>query len=104
MRTLLLDPFLAVHPAAGAGGWYVICKPGALAALLADLAGEKGYTCTLSIRAADGNSMPEAGEQPAVAIPLTPALDAALVGLVDALIAMRYETGQVQLKLDLRIG
>ena len=92
MKTLLLDPFLAVERAER--GWFVICSPGALAILLADLAGERARDCTISI-GNNGNS------RPAVAIPLTDALDRALAGLTDALISMRYETGQVQLRLDL---
>ena len=98
MKTLLLDPFLAVEPAEPRG-WYVICSPGSLAALLADLAGEKARDCTICIRGLESTEPPRS----MVAIPLTDALDKALAGLTDALISMRYETGQVQLRLDLGV-
>jgi len=90
MKTLLLDPFLAIEPANK--GWFVICSPGPLATLLADLAGEGARACTITI-GDNGNG------RTAVAISLTPALDEALVHLVDALITLRYESGRVQFTL-----
>jgi len=106
MKTLSLNPFLAVEPADK--GWFVICSPGPLAMLLAELSGEKVRECTIfisphiypSVSALPGPE-PSPSQRAVVAIPLTPALDAALVHLVDALISMRYETGQVQFTLKL---
>lgn len=95
MKILLADPLLAVHPVDGAGGWRVVCRPGPLADLLIRLAGPA---------ATNGHSprYGTMGGQPVVAIPLTDDLDRALVELVDALITLRYETGQVQFTLDLK--
>ena len=69
-------------------GWDVLCLPGPLADLLADLA---GVSRPLQTQPVDGI--------PLVVIPLTVELDQAIQELVDALITLRYETEQVQLRL-----
>lgn len=79
-------PTVAVRP--GRPYWDILCSPGPLAELLQHLAQEPGALRTELI---DGQCF--------AIIPLTPALDAALVNLVDTLITLRYETGRVQLEL-----
>ena len=69
-------------------GWDVLCLPGPLADLLADLA---GVSRPLQVQPVGGI--------PLVVIPLTVELDQAIQELVDALITLRYETEQVQLRL-----
>ena len=69
-------------------GWDVLCLPGPLAELLADLA---AVSRPLQTQPVDGISL--------VVIPLTVELDQAIQELVDALITLRYETEQVQLRL-----
>ena len=80
------DHTLAVR--SGQPHWEILCSPGPLAELLRHLAQEPGALRTELI---DGQCF--------AIIPLTPALDAALVNLVDTLITLRYETGRVQLEL-----
>lgn len=102
MKTLLLDPFLAVLPADK--GWTILCRPGPLAELLVQMAGPAAIT--MDGFAANGHG-PRYGTmrgEPIVAIPLTGELDRALMRLVDALITLRYETGRVQLRLALEPG
>ena len=69
-------------------GWDVLCLPGPLAELLADLA---SVSHPLQTQPVDG--------VPLVVIPLTVELDQAIQELVDSLITLRYETEQVQLRL-----
>ena len=69
-------------------GWDVLCLPGPLAEMLADLA---VASRPLQTQPVDG--------MPLVVIPLTAELDRAVQELVDALITLRYETEQVQLRL-----
>jgi len=69
-------------------GWDVLCLPGPLAELLADLA---GVSRPLQVQPVDGISL--------AVIPLTVELDQSIQELVDALITLRYETEQVQLRL-----
>lgn len=67
--------------------WEILCPPGPLADLFSHLAPV---------------SQPEAivvEDQPMLIIPLTPALDEALTHLINTLIDLRYDTGQVQLTL-----
>jgi hypothetical protein len=69
-------------------GWDVLCLPGPLAELLADLA---VVSRPLETQLVDGI--------PLVVVPLTVELDQAIQELVDTLITLRYETEQVQLRL-----
>ena len=69
-------------------GWDVLCFPGPLADLLADLA---AVSRPLQTQPVDGI--------PLAVIPLTVELDQAIQELVDSLITLRYETEQVQLRL-----
>lgn len=68
--------------------WEILCSPGPMAHLFYDLAQE---TTPMRTELVEG--------KPLAIISLTPTLDAALVNLVDILITLRYETGQVQLEL-----
>ena len=69
-------------------GWDVLCPPGPLAELLAELS---AASSPLETQEVDGT--------PLVVIPLTAELDQAVQELVDALITLRYETEHVQLRL-----
>ena len=92
MKILLTDPYiLAVRPATR--GYEIVCQTGPLATLFAGLARDLGATN------GDGPRIEEIGGRTFEVIPLTNALDSAVVQLVDALITLRYESGQVQLQL-----
>ncbi len=69
-------------------GWDVLCPPGPLAELLAEMGAAGRPLLTQQV----------AGS-PLVVIPLTAELDQAVQELVDALITLRYETEHVQLRL-----
>jgi len=73
----------------GPQGWQVACPPGPLADLLAQLAAG---------RRPDLETARNEREDTAL-IPYTQALDEAIVDLVDALVTVRYDAGQVQLRL-----
>lgn len=106
MKTLSFEPFLAVDRPDR--GYLVVCSPGPLADLLTGLSGEQARPCTAWVFP-DGNGsiwapLPHGQPRPAVAIPYSDKLDEALTYLVDGLISLRYETGQVQLRLKLDLG
>ena len=85
MRTITDD--LTVRP--GNKHWEILCPPGNLARLFAQLA-----------RTGQDNADEElVGEHAMAVIPITSALDQAIENLVDTLITLRYETGNVQLEL-----
>ncbi len=69
-------------------GWDVLCPPGPLAELLAEMGAASRPLQTQQV-----------GGAPLVVIPLTAELDQAVQELVDALITLRYETEHVQLRL-----
>jgi len=96
VKTLLVDPFLAVERADR--GWFVLCDPGPMAIMLSALAGEPGRDCTIFIQG-QGDAEPV---RRVVAIPYSDKLDDALIRLIDALISLRYATGQVQFRLQLK--
>jgi len=92
MKTLLTHPYLlAVRPAER--GWEALCQTGPLSALFSGLARDLGSTNGQSPRTE------EIGGRVFTVVPLTEALDEALVRLVDALIDLRYESGRVQMDL-----
>jgi hypothetical protein len=68
-------------------GWEILCAPGPLADLFSQLA-PVSEPEAISIEA-----------QTMLVIPLTAELDNAIRQLVNSLINLRYDTGQVQLKL-----
>ncbi len=87
-KVLSRSPYtLAVRRRTGRG-WDVLCPPGPLAELLAELG---AASRPLETQEVDGT--------PLVVIPLTAELDQAVQELVDALITLRYETEHVQLRL-----
>ena len=85
MRTITDN--LTVRP--GNEHWEILCPPGDLARLFTQLA-----------RTGQNSASEEPVDEQAMAvIPITSALDQAIEKLVDTLIALRYETGNVQLEL-----
>ena len=69
-------------------GWEILAPPGPLPQLLKQLSRDKN---SLSVEMVNGQTM--------AVVPFTDNLDQSLIYLVDALIALRYQTGQVQLEL-----
>lgn len=88
MTTIATSP-ISVSVRLGESGWEVLTPPGPLAQLLHRLSGN--MASGIPVEEIDGSAM--------AVIPYTDALDAALHGLVDALISLRYATGRVQLAL-----
>jgi hypothetical protein len=84
----MASPYLAVRPAER--GWEIVCQPGPLDLMFRGLARNNGGDFSRREQI-DGHTM--------IVVPMTAGLDTALVTLIDALINLRYETGQVQLEL-----
>jgi hypothetical protein len=70
------------------GGWRILCSPGPLAQLLNSMAGQPG---PLQVTIEEG--------QPVAVITYTTDLDHQLKTLIDQLITLRHQAGQVQLQL-----
>lgn len=85
MRTIADN--LTVRP--GNKHWEILCPPGNLARLFTQLARTSQDSADEEIER----------EQEMAIIPITSALDQAIENLVDTLITLRYETGNVQLEL-----
>lgn len=84
--TIIHNEMLQVRQ--GMTGWEVLCPPGNLAQFLNHLSlTNKSVT------------VENVGGQAMAVIPMTVALDQALVSLVDMFITLRYDAGNVQLRL-----